>query len=75
MADSEHLSVASEIEKRLLAAGANSMAIPVDDFYELAKRDRLTEKFLNGVKDACEEKRLLVSFGEKVVAVMRDVVH
>lgn len=69
----EHRNVARTLEDRLLRCGSNSTVISIDDFYQMAGRERLTEKFYSGVADACESRHLLVAFGENVVAITRDV--
>ena len=69
----EHVNVVNAIETKLLNAKANNIAIPIDDFYKMAGRDRLTDKFCNGVKEAGGNKLLLISFGDNIVAVTRDV--
>lgn len=69
----EHKKVAKMLENHLLECRTNSTVISIDKFYEMAGRERLTEKFYSGVAAAGELRHLLVAFGENVVAVTRDV--
>ena len=69
----EHKNVAKMLEDHLLKCGTNSTVISIDDFYKMAGRERLTEKFYSGVAAASESGHLLVAFGENVVAITRDV--
>ncbi len=69
----EHRKIAKLLEDHLLKCQTNSTVISIDQFYEMAGRQRLTEKFYSGVAAASETRHLLVAFGENVVAVTRDV--
>lgn len=69
----EHKLVAKKLEDQLLASGKNSTVIPVEEFYDLTGRERLTAKFYDGVKEAGEYRHILIAFGENIVSVVRDV--
>lgn len=69
----EHKEVAKKLEDRLLKSQANSTIIPIGEFYDMTGRMRLTEKFYSGVAAVGESRHLLISFGENIVAVTRDV--
>lgn len=71
--DDAHKQVARLLEEHLLNSKSNSTVIPIDQFYVLTGRERLTKKFYGGVTEAGEARHLLIAFGENVVSVTRDV--
>lgn len=65
--------VAKNLESILLRSQSNTAVIPMEEFYSLTGRERLTNKFYAGVSQAGGERHLLIAFGENIVAITRDV--
>lgn len=66
------MSASSEITDILRKNGNEAITFTWEQFYEITKRQRLRDAFLDGVSNALKKNDIHIIYGNSVVIVARD---